>query len=265
MSWCGRRGRGFASGAFEGHERVVIAVSLNKAFGAGGGALVFPEARLRQKILNCGSPMIFTGPIQPPVLGAAVASARLHLSPEIDRLQAALLARIRFANQAARALDLPLASCSQFSIRGTHRGRGLAVCRPPSRAAVHIHPTNRIPSAIPIPIPPAPKPNRIRRRPTPPPARVVPRGVIAQPRLLIPLHPRVAIPPRRNLHARVHRPIRRSAIRVILLVEDHVPGIAVADSQRVDWWSTADKLRPLDANVAYAIAKGRKLLRSFNG
>jgi hypothetical protein len=47
-------------------------------------------------------------------------------------------------------------------------------------------------------------------------------------------------------------------------VRDGVGGIAVADPDRVDWWSTDNKHRPLDPDVVYCIAKGRKLLRSFN-
>jgi hypothetical protein len=44
---------------------------------------------------------------------------------------------------------------------------------------------------------------------------------------------------------------------------DRVEGIGVVDLARVDWWSTSDKLRPLSPEVAHAMAKGRKLLRSF--
>ena len=43
MSWTGRHGRGFAAEHFGGHERVVIATSLNKSFACAGGALVFPN------------------------------------------------------------------------------------------------------------------------------------------------------------------------------------------------------------------------------
>jgi 7-keto-8-aminopelargonate synthetase-like enzyme len=123
MSWTGRHGRGFAAEALGGHPRVVIAVSLNKAFAAAGGALVLPEARLRSRVRNCGGPVIFSGPIQPPLLGAAVASARIHLSPEIERLQAELRERVRLANRLARRLDLPLASASEVPIRFVGLGK----------------------------------------------------------------------------------------------------------------------------------------------
>ncbi len=127
MSWCGRRGRGFAAEQLSSHERVTIAVSLNKAFGAAGGALVFPNAKLRLKVRSCGGPMIFTGPVQPPMLGAALASARIHLSPEIEELQQDLLERIRYANRLAAELDLPLVSRSEVPIRYVGLGL-LAAC-----------------------------------------------------------------------------------------------------------------------------------------
>jgi hypothetical protein len=117
MSWCGRRGRGFAAEALGGHPRAVIAVSLNKAFGAAGGALVFPNAALEQKVRQCGSTMMFSGPIQPPMLGAAVASARIHLSGEIEGLQRRLLDRIRHTNRIGRELDLPLVSDCEVPVR----------------------------------------------------------------------------------------------------------------------------------------------------
>jgi 7-keto-8-aminopelargonate synthetase-like enzyme len=110
MSWTGRHGRGVAAEALGGHPRVVIAVSLNKAFGAGGGALVFPDPVRRSRVRNVGSTLMFTGPLQPPQLGAALASARIHLSPEIEALQAELAARVAFADRTAGELDLPLAS-----------------------------------------------------------------------------------------------------------------------------------------------------------
>jgi len=117
MSWTGERGRGFALEQIPRHERMVVATSLNKAFAAAGGALVFPNEALKRRVRICGGPMIFTGPIQPPMLGAAVASARVHLSDEMPRLQAELLERIRCANRVAAELGLPLVSSAEVPIR----------------------------------------------------------------------------------------------------------------------------------------------------
>jgi len=108
MSWTGKRGCGFVLSRMPLHPRMVVAVSLNKSFGAGGGALVFPDAAARDRVFTVGGPMVFTGPLQPGSLGAALASARIHLSPEIDRLQAELVERVRYFHRIAMQLELPI-------------------------------------------------------------------------------------------------------------------------------------------------------------
>jgi 7-keto-8-aminopelargonate synthetase-like enzyme len=108
MSWAGLHGRGSFLSRMPLHPRMVLATSLNKAFAAGGGCLVFPAAEERERVLLGGGPMVFSGPLQPPMLGAALASAALHLSPEIEARQAALRERTRLCNQLVRAHGLPL-------------------------------------------------------------------------------------------------------------------------------------------------------------
>jgi 7-keto-8-aminopelargonate synthetase-like enzyme len=117
VGWSGRHGRGPALQRFAGHERVVVAASLNKSFAAAGGALVFPSAALRRRVRLLGGPMIFSGPVQPPMLGAAVASARIHLSPELEERQAALRDRIRLCTDLLDEFCLPLASRDLTPIR----------------------------------------------------------------------------------------------------------------------------------------------------
>ncbi len=117
MSWTGRPGRGFSAESFAGHERVVTAISLNKAFAAAGGAIVFPNEEWYRRVRNCGTTLMFGGPIQPPMLGAAIASAKIHLSPEIETMQQELQDRISLANRLARDLDLPLVTEAPIPIR----------------------------------------------------------------------------------------------------------------------------------------------------
>ena len=50
--------------------------------------------------------MFFSGPIQPPTLGAAVASVKLHLSRELPILQAGLLSKIEYTRITARQMDV---------------------------------------------------------------------------------------------------------------------------------------------------------------
>lgn len=111
-SWNGRHGRGTALDALPDLDRVVVALSLNKAFSAAGGAIIFQDPVLKRVVRNSGGPMIFSGPVQPPMLGAALASAKLHLSPELAVLQEALRARIRLVRELAQELHIRFASAA---------------------------------------------------------------------------------------------------------------------------------------------------------
>lgn len=117
MGWTGRHGRGFALEGLSAHPRVVVATSFAKSFATGGGALVVADAELRRRIRTIGSAFVFSGPLQPATLGAAIASARLHLSDELPGLQDALLARIEHCNRLCREHGLPLVSEEPVPIR----------------------------------------------------------------------------------------------------------------------------------------------------
>jgi 7-keto-8-aminopelargonate synthetase-like enzyme len=112
----GTHGRGAALEHLGGHERVIVAMSLNKAFSCAGGALALPSADLRTRIRRCGGPMLFSGPIQPPMFGAAVASSRLHPTAEHARLQDEFMRRIVYARTAAKEARLPLATSDRTPI-----------------------------------------------------------------------------------------------------------------------------------------------------
>ena len=98
MSWSGRHGRGSFLARFPFSERVVVATSFAKGFGAGGGCVMFASQAEREKVRLSGGPLVFSGPMQPPMMGAVLASAKLHLSPEIDSLQDALRLRTQYVN-----------------------------------------------------------------------------------------------------------------------------------------------------------------------
>jgi 7-keto-8-aminopelargonate synthetase-like enzyme len=107
-SWTGARGRGAALEHFASDPRVVVALSLNKAFSAAGGALAMPSEAMKQRVRRAGSTMLFSGPIQPPMLGAAVGSAKLHLSGEFLGLQVDLASKITHAARAIERHGLPV-------------------------------------------------------------------------------------------------------------------------------------------------------------
>lgn len=119
-SWLGRHGRGAALERFAGHERVVVALSLNKAFSAAGGALALPDREVLLRIRRCGGPMLFSGPIQPPMLGAAVGSARLHLGSEFPAMQAELQERLEVGLRASERAGLELTTPTRSPIFQAH-------------------------------------------------------------------------------------------------------------------------------------------------
>ncbi len=108
MSWDGQHGRGSFLERMPISSRIVLATSLAKGFGCGGAALVFSDAAERDRVRMCGGSLLFGGPMQPPMIGAALASARIHLSPEIEVFQGALRDRVRHANLRFREAGLPL-------------------------------------------------------------------------------------------------------------------------------------------------------------
>jgi 7-keto-8-aminopelargonate synthetase-like enzyme len=120
MSWTGRHGRGAALTHLDRSERVFVAVSLSKGFAAVGGAIAFPTAEARDKVRRCGGPMIFSGPIAPAGLGAGLASAQLHLTPEFENLQAELRERMKVARAALNDAGLPLATEDESPIMVLH-------------------------------------------------------------------------------------------------------------------------------------------------
>ena len=119
MSWTGPNGTGYVMSQLNDHfpDRLFLVCGLAKSFGTAGGLLIYPNDEIRQMVRNCGKTMIFSGPIQPPVLGASVASARIHLSEEIYELQKKLKSKIAFFNRKAAEYGLPLIAPSDSPIK----------------------------------------------------------------------------------------------------------------------------------------------------
>jgi len=115
-SWAGTHGRGYALERLPDRDRIVGVLSLNKAFSAGGGALILPSATLARQVRRAGGPLVFGGPLQPPLLAAAVASAKLHLSAELPILQQALAERIALTIKLADEHDVPFEDTSASPI-----------------------------------------------------------------------------------------------------------------------------------------------------
>ncbi|MCG8591533.1 MAG: bifunctional aminotransferase class I/II-fold pyridoxal phosphate-dependent enzyme/GNAT family N-acetyltransferase [Proteobacteria bacterium] len=117
MSWAGPQGRGFALSERDLHPQMIMATSLNKSFAAGGGALVVPTEAVERRVRSCGATMIFAGPLQPAQLGAAIASAELHLSGEVERRQRQLRKQVRYCTRLMEECGLPLYCRDESPIR----------------------------------------------------------------------------------------------------------------------------------------------------
>ena len=107
MSAFGKNGRGYVLGSRKIHDRMVVGTSLNKAFATGGGALVFSSKKTADRVRNCGSTLITSGPMQPSALSAALACADLHLSGEIHEYQEELQENIRYTHLLLKKYGLP--------------------------------------------------------------------------------------------------------------------------------------------------------------
>ncbi|MCW5906898.1 MAG: aminotransferase class I/II-fold pyridoxal phosphate-dependent enzyme [Chitinophagales bacterium] len=106
MSWTGKHGRGLVLQNMPYHPKMMLTSSLAKGFANCGGVLVFNDEEQKRLIKNCGSSFIFSGPLQPAVLGAIKAAAQIHLSNELEPLQTELFERMIFFVEKARQLGL---------------------------------------------------------------------------------------------------------------------------------------------------------------
>ncbi len=122
MSWVGQNGTGQVMNQIKFHDKMILAVSLNKAFGAGGGALILPNNNIKTVLRRAGPSLVYSGPVQPSALAAGIESAKIHLSPEITARQRKLKKNINHFIKTARDLEIRLADWSQTPIFFLHIG-----------------------------------------------------------------------------------------------------------------------------------------------
>ncbi|MER2997674.1 bifunctional aminotransferase class I/II-fold pyridoxal phosphate-dependent enzyme/GNAT family N-acetyltransferase [Pontibacter populi] len=110
MSWAGKHGTGYVMSQMEDglYRKMVLTANLGKAFGACGGLSIFPNEEWYNKVNNFGGPLTFSVQIEPATLGAALASAKIHLSDEIYSYQQELQKRITYFNELLKQTNLPL-------------------------------------------------------------------------------------------------------------------------------------------------------------
>jgi 7-keto-8-aminopelargonate synthetase-like enzyme/predicted N-acyltransferase len=109
MSWTGKNGAGYVMSKLGTlPENVLVFGTLSKTFGASGAVLVCSNSRMHSQIKTFGGPLTFSAQLEPASVGAAIASADIHLSPEIYALQEQLSDRTNYFNYLLRQTDLPL-------------------------------------------------------------------------------------------------------------------------------------------------------------
>ncbi|WP_036379026.1 aminotransferase class I/II-fold pyridoxal phosphate-dependent enzyme [Muricauda sp. MAR_2010_75] len=109
MSWVGRNGTGYVLDQLgELPENVLLFGTLSKTFGASGAVLACSNPQLYDKIKTFGGPLTFSAQLEPASVAAAMASAQIHLSPEIYVLQQELRERIDYFNDCLLITELPL-------------------------------------------------------------------------------------------------------------------------------------------------------------
>ncbi len=111
MSWRGKNGTGFIFDAIEElPENCIVVSTLSKTYGASGATVFCGNQKLRDKIRNFGGPLTFSAQLEPASVAAAIASADIHLSAEIELKQKGLAEKIDYFNQLLSNRNLPIIS-----------------------------------------------------------------------------------------------------------------------------------------------------------
>jgi 7-keto-8-aminopelargonate synthetase-like enzyme len=98
LSVCGERGEGYVRSLMpdELNPLTVIVASLGKAFGGSGGVIMLGPAEHESILIRFGGPLAWSQKLNTAGLGAGLASARIHESPELGELQGKLRRNLAF-------------------------------------------------------------------------------------------------------------------------------------------------------------------------
>ena len=107
-SWTGKYGCGHFLSHLSISNRMIVAESLGKGFGAKGGCLVFSSQKQRDLVYTAGTRHFYSVSLYPPELAAIIASARIHLSEELPILQLRLKQRNRLLIKLLTEAEVPL-------------------------------------------------------------------------------------------------------------------------------------------------------------
>ncbi len=117
MSWAGPNGAGYVWKYLPlGHPKVIMATSLGKGFGIGGGALICPNNKIKTWMKRAGGSVVFCTQLHSQMLGSGIASAKIHLSPEIYIRQDRMKANIDCFINEARNYNLPFVDYTESPV-----------------------------------------------------------------------------------------------------------------------------------------------------
>lgn len=97
VSLFGKNGEGYARSQIPGPlgERTIVATSLGKGFGASGGLIMLGTPRQEELFRSFAVAHAFSASPNVAAIGAALASAKLHRTAELQQLQSKLQSRLR--------------------------------------------------------------------------------------------------------------------------------------------------------------------------
>jgi 7-keto-8-aminopelargonate synthetase-like enzyme len=129
FGWSGKNGAGFVLGGGSSHPQLITTVSMCKSFGSFGGVAVFPDESLADRLRHVGQTQVFSSPLPTAVLGASVASAKIHLSDQLPSYQAELEEKIRyFRSECNRVADQDQVTHANPVHRDRYQCRGVPLC-----------------------------------------------------------------------------------------------------------------------------------------
>lgn len=106
VSIVGEHGEGFVRSHTAPGPLTTIVTSLGKGFGSGGGVAMLHSRAQAELLARHGGPLGWSQNLSVPTIGAALASAAIHRSPELGELQARLRDNLRHFDE---LLPTPLA------------------------------------------------------------------------------------------------------------------------------------------------------------
>ncbi|PJJ09403.1 7-keto-8-aminopelargonate synthetase-like enzyme [Flavobacterium sp. 1] len=106
MGWDGKNGAGYIYDRLGINERIVLISTLAKGFGCVGGTAIFADPEMYRRTDVFGGPLSYSHPLSPANAGAAIASAKIHLSNDIYTYQSELKELMNYMNMRLKEKNL---------------------------------------------------------------------------------------------------------------------------------------------------------------